>query len=85
MRSWASPVFDRKDGKKDTLLSLEDRAERLDRFYNLIRSSGQKIHFLLKVGEKKKKISSWFKVTLSFTHISSFCESIMQSAVPDLL
>lgn len=82
MRSWASPMFDRKDGKKDTLLSLEDRAERLDRFYNLIRSSGQKIHFLLKVGEK---MSSWFKVTLSFTHISSFCESIMQSAVPDLL
>lgn len=75
-------MFDRKDGKKDTLLSLEDRAERLDRFYNLIRSSGQKIHFLLKVGER---ISSWFKVTLSFTHISSFCESIMQSAVPDLL
>ncbi|KAG7239799.1 hypothetical protein INR49_028387 [Caranx melampygus] len=32
MRLWASPVFDRKEGKKDTLLSLEDRAERLDRF-----------------------------------------------------
>lgn len=58
MRSWASPMFDRKDGKKDALLSLEDRAERLDRFYSLIRSSGEKIHFLLKVG-KKKKISSW--------------------------
>lgn len=58
MRSWASPMFDRKDGKKEALLSLEDRAERLDRFYSLIRSSGEKIHFLLKVG-KKKKISSW--------------------------
>lgn len=49
MRSWACPMFDRKEGKKDTLLSLEDRAERLDRFYSLIRSSGEKIHFLLKV------------------------------------
>uniref|UniRef100_A0A4W6G4C0 Dynein axonemal heavy chain 17 n=1 Tax=Lates calcarifer TaxID=8187 RepID=A0A4W6G4C0_LATCA len=49
MRSWASPMFDRKEGKKDALLSLEDRAERLDRFYSLIRSSGDKIHFLLKV------------------------------------
>ncbi|KAM7371234.1 hypothetical protein PAMP_010722 [Pampus punctatissimus] len=48
MRSWACPMFDRKEGKKDTLLSLEDRAERLDRFYTLIRSSGEKIHFLLK-------------------------------------
>ncbi|XP_054457284.1 dynein heavy chain 9, axonemal isoform X2 [Anoplopoma fimbria] len=48
MRSWASPMFDRKEGKKDALLSLEDRAERLDRFYSLIRSSGEKIHFLLK-------------------------------------
>lgn len=49
MRSWACPMFDKKEGKKDTLLSLEDRAERLDRFYSLIRSSGEKIHFLLKV------------------------------------
>lgn len=51
MRLWTSPVFDRKEGKKDTLLSLEDRAERLDRFYTLVRSSGEKIHFLLKVAE----------------------------------
>ncbi|KAM9424094.1 dynein axonemal heavy chain 9 isoform 2-T2 [Pholidichthys leucotaenia] len=48
MRSWAIPVFDRKEGKKEALLSLEDRTERLDRFYTLIRSSGEKIHFLLK-------------------------------------
>lgn len=56
MRSWASPMFDRKEGKKDALLSLEDRAERLDRFYGLIRSSGEKLHFLLKV---VIKVSSW--------------------------
>ncbi|XP_029978186.1 dynein axonemal heavy chain 9 [Sphaeramia orbicularis] len=48
MRSWASPIFDRKEGKKDALLSLEDRAEKLDKFYRMIRSSGEKIHFLLK-------------------------------------
>ena len=54
MRSWTSPMFDRKDGKKDTLLILEDRAERLERFYSLIRSSGEKIHFLLKVIKKKR-------------------------------
>uniref|UniRef100_A0A7N6B4D8 Dynein heavy chain 9, axonemal n=1 Tax=Anabas testudineus TaxID=64144 RepID=A0A7N6B4D8_ANATE len=33
MRSWANPIFDRKEGKKDTLLGLEDKTERLDRFY----------------------------------------------------
>ncbi|XP_044194722.1 dynein heavy chain 9, axonemal isoform X6 [Thunnus albacares] len=60
MRSWACPMFDRKEGKKDTLLSLEDQAERLDRFYSLIRSSGEKIHFLLKNNQElfKAKPSS---------------------------
>lgn len=73
MRSWAMPVFDRKDGRKDALLSLDDRAERLDKFYCLIRSSGEKIHFLLKVGEKKKKfgfciLGTDFEVSLMFHH-----------------
>uniref|UniRef100_A0A665X2B6 Dynein, axonemal, heavy chain 9 n=1 Tax=Echeneis naucrates TaxID=173247 RepID=A0A665X2B6_ECHNA len=49
MRSWARPLFDRKEGKKDALLSLEDRADRLDRFYSLFHASGEKIHLLLKV------------------------------------
>ncbi|KAM6951484.1 dynein beta chain, ciliary-like [Aplochiton taeniatus] len=48
MRAWACPIFDRREGKKDTLLSLEDRADRLEKFYAQIRSSGEKIHFLLK-------------------------------------
>lgn len=52
MRSWATPVFERKDGRKDALLSLEDRAERLSKFYGVICSSGEKIHILLKVGKK---------------------------------
>ncbi|XP_037134453.1 dynein heavy chain 9, axonemal [Syngnathus acus] len=46
IKSWARPLFDRKEGKKDTLLSLDDRVERLDRFYSVIRSTGDKIHFL---------------------------------------
>ncbi|XP_034049709.1 dynein heavy chain 9, axonemal [Thalassophryne amazonica] len=48
MQAWAVPIFSRKEGKNDTLLSLEDRTERLDKVYSLIRSSGEKIHFLLK-------------------------------------
>ncbi|NXX93579.1 DYH9 protein, partial [Centropus bengalensis] len=47
MRSWASPIFERKDGKKETLLSLEDCQNRLERYYSLVRESGQRIHSLL--------------------------------------
>jgi len=42
-------MFDRKEGKKDALLGLEDRTERVDKFNSLIRTSGEKIHFLLRV------------------------------------
>lgn len=49
MKSWAVPMFDRKDGRKDALLCLEDRAERVERFHNVVQSSGGKIHFLLEV------------------------------------
>lgn len=61
MKSWASPVFERREGRKDTLLSLEDRAERLDRFYGLVRSSGEKIHFLLKVADSLVLSSGYVK------------------------
>lgn len=71
MRAWAVPVFDRRDGKKDSLLSLEDRAERLDSFYSLVRSSGEKIHFLLKVGRKHAlafACQTGFRVSSVFHH-----------------
>ncbi|XP_036372722.1 dynein heavy chain 9, axonemal [Megalops cyprinoides] len=48
MKMWVSPIFERKEGKKDTLLNLEDRSERLERRYNHIRDSGDRIHSLLK-------------------------------------
>lgn len=69
MRAWAMPVFDRKDGRKDALLSLEDRVESLNNFYGLIRSSGEKIHFLLQVGKNKKKFGFCILGTSSFTHV----------------
>uniref|UniRef100_A0A8C2C4N6 AAA+ ATPase domain-containing protein n=1 Tax=Cyprinus carpio TaxID=7962 RepID=A0A8C2C4N6_CYPCA len=48
MKTWTTPVFERKEGKKDTLLNLEDKTERLERTYGRIRASGTKIHLLLK-------------------------------------
>ncbi|XP_043925657.1 dynein axonemal heavy chain 9 [Protopterus annectens] len=48
MKTWVSPIFERKDGKKDTLLNLDDRSERLEKRYNLLKESGEKIHTLVK-------------------------------------
>ncbi|CAM4557085.1 unnamed protein product [Lepidochelys kempii] len=48
MRSWVSPIFERKEGKKENVLSLDDRPERLEKRYNLIKESGLRIHALVK-------------------------------------
>ncbi len=55
MKSWTTPVFERKEGKKDTLLNLDDKTERLERTYGQIRTSGTKIHLLLKVCNDKSQ------------------------------
>ncbi|XP_071659372.1 dynein axonemal heavy chain 9-like [Patagioenas fasciata] len=47
--SWASPIFVRRDCKRESLLSLEDCQDRLERRYSLVRESGQRIHLLVKV------------------------------------
>uniref|UniRef100_A0A8C4UZ95 Dynein axonemal heavy chain 17 n=1 Tax=Falco tinnunculus TaxID=100819 RepID=A0A8C4UZ95_FALTI len=48
VRSWVSPIFERKDCKRESLLSLEDCQDRLERRYSLVRESGQRIHSLLR-------------------------------------
>ncbi|XP_032831905.2 dynein axonemal heavy chain 9 isoform X1 [Petromyzon marinus] len=48
MKAWVSPIFERKDGKREALLNLDDRKERLEKRYQVLRDSGQKIHDLLK-------------------------------------
>ncbi|KAK7919110.1 hypothetical protein WMY93_010394 [Mugilogobius chulae] len=45
---WSSPVFERREGRTDTLLGLDEQHERVQRFYSLVQSSGDKIHFLIK-------------------------------------
>ncbi|XP_074463654.1 dynein axonemal heavy chain 9 isoform X3 [Larus michahellis] len=47
VRSWVPPIFERKDCKRESLLSLEDCQDRLERRYSLIRESGQRIHSLV--------------------------------------
>ncbi|XP_049878702.1 dynein beta chain, ciliary [Pectinophora gossypiella] len=49
MKVWATqPLFERKEGKKDTLLNLEDRQERTNKRYTDIVSTADRIKELLK-------------------------------------
>ncbi|RDD42081.1 Dynein beta chain, ciliary [Trichoplax sp. H2] len=49
MAKWAvSPLYERKDDKKDALLNVEDREMQLNNRYNLIKQSGERLHNLLK-------------------------------------
>ncbi|XP_008058125.2 dynein heavy chain 9, axonemal-like [Carlito syrichta] len=47
MKTWVVPIFKRKDGKRECLLSLDDQRGRKERYYNLIKESGLKIHALV--------------------------------------
>ncbi|XP_055450236.1 dynein axonemal heavy chain 9 [Psammomys obesus] len=47
MKTWVSPIFKRKDGKKECPLSLDDQQDRMEKYYSLIRESGLKIHTLI--------------------------------------
>ncbi|XP_038180482.1 dynein heavy chain 9, axonemal [Arvicola amphibius] len=47
MKTWVSPIFKRKDGKKECSLSLDDQQDRKEKYYGLIRDSGVKIHALV--------------------------------------
>ncbi|KAJ0060498.1 hypothetical protein NL108_014189, partial [Boleophthalmus pectinirostris] len=48
IRVWSSPMFERREGRRDTLLCVHEHTDRVQRFYSTVRSSGDKIHFLLK-------------------------------------
>ena len=50
MNTWSKvPLFERKEGKNESLLNLDDRQDRLKKRYDEISQAGEKIHGLLKV------------------------------------
>ena len=50
MATWSKlPLFERKEGKNESLLNLEDRSDRLQRRYGEIKDAGDKTHALLMV------------------------------------
>lgn len=42
-------LFERKDGKKESLLDLDGRLAALEKKYNSIKESGEKLHYLTAV------------------------------------
>uniref|UniRef100_A0A8C3V2Y5 Dynein axonemal heavy chain 17 n=1 Tax=Catharus ustulatus TaxID=91951 RepID=A0A8C3V2Y5_CATUS len=48
VQSWESPILERRDSRKESVLSLEECQERLEQRYSLVRESGHRIHSLLK-------------------------------------
>ncbi|XP_077967769.1 dynein beta chain, ciliary-like [Styela clava] len=46
MEGWVVPIFDRKK-EKDALLNLDDRTDRLNKWYAFIKKSGEEIHELV--------------------------------------
>ncbi|NXH32764.1 DYH9 protein, partial [Myiagra hebetior] len=48
VHSWGSPIFERRDSKRESVLSLEECQERLEQRYSLVREAGQRIHSLVK-------------------------------------
>uniref|UniRef100_A0A8P0P3V2 Dynein axonemal heavy chain 9 n=1 Tax=Canis lupus familiaris TaxID=9615 RepID=A0A8P0P3V2_CANLF len=47
IKTWVSPIFKRKDGKRECLLSMDDQHDQLEKYYNLIKESGLQIHALV--------------------------------------
>lgn len=59
MATWSKqPLFERKEGKHETLLNLDDREDRLNKRYTEIREAGDKIHKLLEENRELFKADS---------------------------
>ncbi|XP_048221904.1 LOW QUALITY PROTEIN: dynein axonemal heavy chain 9 [Perognathus longimembris pacificus] len=47
MKTWVTPIFKRKDGKRECLLALDDQHDRMEKYYSVIKESGLRIHTLV--------------------------------------
>ncbi|TGZ69565.1 hypothetical protein CRM22_003672 [Opisthorchis felineus] len=69
MSTWSkTPLFERKDGKRDTLLGLDDRADRCRKRYEEIEEAGKRVVSLLETNRNLLKAdensSSWDRYVL---------------------
>uniref|UniRef100_F7AU91 AAA+ ATPase domain-containing protein n=1 Tax=Ciona intestinalis TaxID=7719 RepID=F7AU91_CIOIN len=58
MSTWVLPVFERKENKKDALLNLDDREDRLAKRYAIIQECANQVHALLQENQGLFKASA---------------------------
>ncbi len=69
MAAWSrTPLFERREGKNETLLQLEDRDERLKRRYDEVAAAGARVHALLQVSGEKERAHT---LVYSHAHITT--------------
>nr|XP_054501355.1 dynein axonemal heavy chain 9-like [Agelaius phoeniceus] len=69
VRSWGSPMLERRDAKREAVLGLEECQERLERSYSLVSQGGHRIHSLLKENQsllRAEPASDAWKVYLDY-------------------
>ncbi|NWY63744.1 DYH9 protein, partial [Erithacus rubecula] len=69
VQSWGSPILERRDPKKELVLSLEECQECLERRCSLVRDSGHRIHCLLQENQsllRAEPASDAWKVYLDY-------------------
>ncbi|KAK4326143.1 hypothetical protein Pmani_003308 [Petrolisthes manimaculis] len=74
LSNWVqAPIFERRDGKKDTLLSLDDKTERLKKVYGSMERDGTKIAAVVEENRDLLKVeegsSHWDRYLLYLDHI----------------
>ncbi|XP_069187120.1 dynein beta chain, ciliary [Procambarus clarkii] len=67
------PIFERRDGKKDTLLNLEDKTDRLKKVYSIIERDGAKILSMVEENKTLLKVCDgsrhWDRYLLFLDHM----------------
>ncbi|XP_071535557.1 dynein beta chain, ciliary-like [Panulirus ornatus] len=74
LATWVQkPIFERRDGKKDTLLSLEDKAERLKKVYSCMERDGAKVQAMVEENKLLLKVPAssrhWDRYLLFLDHM----------------
>ncbi|CAL4154033.1 unnamed protein product, partial [Meganyctiphanes norvegica] len=74
------PIYERKEGKKDTLLNLEDRNERLKKVYSTINSDGEKIKCMVNENKTLLRIN---EVTQDWLAYLEYLDSLIINGLVD--
>lgn len=81
MKEWSvQPLFERKDGKKDTLLNLEDRQERKTKRYGDIQETDKRVRELLNENMELFNMQENQNSEIWINYVS-FVDSLMEESI----